>query len=230
MTSPREIVAAYRWPLALVVICLIVVFGGLKMIEAVLPANFRKIDVTERFIASFPEVSRTKGGALELATVKATETLSRSDEQFVAWGLISLGETISEIRVPVTYRYHLDLSGKWEVRITGNICRVTAPAITPSLPPAVHLAQIERRTSRGWGRFDSDKQMELLEKHLAHYVVERAPAYLKYADVREACRQTTREFVGAWLLRNTEWRNDAFHVVEVRFRDEDETKKRDVKQ
>jgi hypothetical protein len=229
MNTPREIIAAYRWPLALVVTCLIIVFGVLKTMEALLPAGFRKMDVTERFVASFPEVARTTGGALELATVKATESLSRSDERFVAWGLISLGETVTEIRVPVTYRYHLKLSGDWEVRITGNICRVTAPAISPSLPPAIHIAEMERRTIRGWGRFDSGEQMQMLEKRLAEYVVQRAPEYLRFADVREACRQTAGEFVEAWLLRNTDWRADAFHVVEVRFRDEIKSLRKRVK-
>lgn len=224
MTTVRDIIAAYRWPLALLGLCLILVLGGLQMMREILPGNFRKVDVTERFVSSFPEVSRTKGGALELATVRASETVSRTDEKSVAWGLISLGETVTEIRVPVTYRYHLELSGKWDVQITGNICRVIAPPVQPSMPPAIHIDEMERRTSRGWGRFDSDEQMTLLEKQLAQRLRRRAPEYLRFSDVRESCRQTTREFVTTWLLRNTEWKEDDFHVVDVRFRDERKAK------
>ncbi len=216
----RDVFTAYRWPLALLAICLIFVLGGLEMLRTLTPGAFRKADITERFISSLPETSRTVGGLLELATVRVTETFSRSDEQFAAFGLISLGETVTEIRTPVVYRYHLKLAGSWKVSISGNICRVTAPAIEPSLPPAIDLRGLERRTQRGWGRFDQREQMAALEKEMALRLNARARDYPKFAEVREQCRRTATEFVQQWLLQNSDWKDDPFHTVILTFADE----------
>ncbi len=216
----RENFAAYRWPLALLAMCLIFVLGGLEMLRTLTPGAFRKADVTERFISSLPVTSRTEGGLLELATVRVTETFSRADEQFAAWGLISLGETVTEIRAPVVYRYHLKQAGHWQVEISGNICRVTAPPIEPSLPPALDLREIERRTSRGWARFDQRQQMKALEREMALRLDRRARDYPQFAEVREQCRRTASEFVRQWLLQNSDWKDDPFHTVIVEFADE----------
>lgn len=219
-TPMRELLSAYRWPLALLGICLILVLGALEFLRTLTPGAFRKADVTERFISSLPETSRTEGGLLEVSKVRVTETFLRSDEQFTAWGWISLGETVSEIRAPVVYRYHIKLSGDWKVEITGNICRVTAPPLEPSLPPAIDLREIERRTMRGWGRLDNREQMKKLETEMMARLERRAFDYPKFADVREMSRRTTAEFVEQWLLNNRQWQRDPMHVVLVEFADE----------
>ena len=61
-----------------------------------------------------------------------------ADERRILWDRFSLGETVSEIRVPVTYRYHLRLADAWEIEISDQTCIVHAPRIRASQPPASH--------------------------------------------------------------------------------------------
>ena len=99
-------------------------------------AKFRQAHITETFTSALPKLARTPGGNLELATATSTETLTRADERTIAWDMIYLGKTVSEISVPVTYRFHLQLRDPWKLEVVGNTCIVRAPAIRPSLPPA----------------------------------------------------------------------------------------------
>lgn len=212
--------AAYRWPLALVGVVLILVFGLLSALRSLKPLQMNTVDVTHAFTSSIPEVSREEGGVLEVATATVPEIFTRSDERHTAWGWIYLGENVSEIRAPVTYRYHVKLSGNWEVRISGLICRVIAPPLQPSLPPAVHTDRMDKRTDRGWARFDSESQLEELERDITPTASRYAFDPLHVALVRPEARRTVGEFVRTWLLNQQGWKDDDFHIVEVRFRDE----------
>ena len=211
--------AAFRWPLALVGVVLIVVLGllsGLRRLQH--PLN--TVDVTHAFTSSIPEVSREEGGMLEVATATVPEIFTRSDERYTAWGWLYLGANVSEIRAPVTYRYHVKLSGDWDVRISGRICRVIAPTLKPSLPPALHTDQMEKRTERGWARFDSENQLDEMERDITPTVSRYASDPLHMALVRPEARKTVGEFVRTWLLGARGWKDDDFHIVDVKFRDE----------
>ena len=59
------------------------------------------------------EMGRTHGDVLEAASpLKTMETFSRGDVRFAAWGWVYLGTTISEIKVPTSYRFHIKLKPK----------------------------------------------------------------------------------------------------------------------
>ena len=218
--SPKGTLTAYRWPLALVGIVLIVVFGLLSGLRSLKPPPLNTLDVSHAFTSSIPEVSREQGGVLEVATATVPEVFTRSDERYTAWGWLYLGENVSEIRSSVTYRYHVKLSEEWDVRISGQICRVIAPKLEPSLPSALHTDTMEKRTERGWARFDSGKQLEELEREITPTVNRYASDPLHIALVRPEARKTVAEFVQTWLLNQHGWKDDDFHIVEVKFRDE----------
>ena len=189
-----------------------------------LAEKFRQQHITETFTSALPTFARTPGGNLELATSTSTETLTRTDERTIAWDMVYLGRTVSEISVPVTYRYHLVLRDPWKLDVVGNTCVVRAPAIRPSLPPAIHTDRMQKRSDAGWARFDAKEQMAELERSLTPRLARHAGDPRRLALVREACRKTVAEFVRDWLLREDHWRSDRFASIKVIFADEPDAK------
>ncbi len=244
---PNHVLTPFRWPLVIVALGLLALFAFLAFLwvtkrtydetlarggrageyaaqkaEAI-AQKFMSGNITKTFLAAIPEISATGAGNLELATSHQTETFRAEDEKSIFWDKLYLGKTVSEIRVPVTYRYHLRLSEPWRLDVSGQTCIVIAPLVRPSLPPAIHTDKMEKKSEAGWGRFNAREQMAELEKNIT-------PTLSQYADdgrhltlVREQCRQTVAEFVRTWLLKEDHWRTDRFHAIKVIFADETNT-------
>ena len=181
--------------------------------------RFRTGRITTTFVAALPRLE-PGGTRLELASFEATETLTRSDERSIFFDLIPLGTNVTEIRVPATYRYHLRLDDPWHLEVRGQVCLVKAPRIRPTLPPAIHTDRMEKRSERGWLRFDVQEQMDELERAITPILSQRAGSRENLDLVREACRRRVAEFVRDWLLREDHWRADRFSAVSVAFEDE----------
>lgn len=182
--------------------------------------DFFSGDVTESFVSSMPQVDDAGQGRLEVATAEIVEHLSRSEEKRMAWDLISMGTTSVEIEVPVTYRYHLRLDEAWKIEVHGPVCLVTAPAIRPSLPPAIHTDRMRRRTDQGMLSFDGAAQMETLQRNLTPRLIERAQSPKHIDMAREPARKTVERFVRTWLLEQAYWTDNRFATVRVQFADE----------
>jgi hypothetical protein len=185
--------------------------------------RFSQGTITTTFLAALPQIESTGAGNLELATADQVETFRIEDEKRVFWDTLNLGKTTSEIRVPVTYRYHLRLADEWKLDVSGQTCIVTAPVIRPSLPPGIHTERMEKKSESGWGRFNAAEQMEALEKSVTPTLSKYAADSRRVALIREQSRKTVAEFVRTWLLKENQWRNDRFHAINVRFADEPST-------
>ena len=144
-----------------------------------------------------PLVMRTPGGLLEVATVRATERFSRRDSK-TFWG-VDLGETVTEIAVPATYRFHIPLARQWPVRLQDGVAEVDAPAISPSLPVAFDTTQMQTWGRNGWARFNKDESLLALQRSLTPQLSERAnsPHYRELATA--AARATVAEYTRSWL-------------------------------
>ena len=182
--------------------------------------NFLTGNITHTFRESIPRITSTRGDILELAVYRCDETFKRTDEKWTGWGWVYLGTTVAEIRVPVSFRYHLRLSDTWRLAARGQTCIVLAPPIRPSLPPAIHTAEMERRAESGWARFDKNEQLEVLERSMTPSLEQRAGDTAHLQLVREACRHSVAEFVKKWLMREGEWKSDHFTSIVVVFPDE----------
>ncbi len=229
-------VLAWRWPIVVVVTavlilvgfrtaCRVVRDGGLAAVSALTSAanfgeGFKTGRITTTFTSSLPRLVPDGGAKLELVAIESVETLTRTDDRRVFFDMVPLGATVSEIRVPVTYRYHLRLDDPWRLEVNEQNCIVHAPPIRATLPPAIDTAGLERRSSRGWLRFDSDDQMAELETNLTELLGRRAADPDSVDLVREICRRRTAEFVQNWLLAEDHWRADRFRSVTVIFADE----------
>ncbi len=193
---------------------------AVKDLGSAVARNFKTGKITQTFSESIPQIASTRGDVLELAVSQSDESFKRSDEKRVGWDYLYLGTTVVEIRVPVTFRYHLRLSDTWRLAARDHVCVVLAPPIRPSLPPAIDTARMEKRAESGWARFDKNDKLDELERSLTASLEQRAmdTAHLQLA--REACRQSVAEFVKRWLLREEQWRSDRFSAIVVVFPDE----------
>ncbi|ANM30435.1 hypothetical protein ABI59_13915 [Acidobacteria bacterium Mor1] len=179
---------------------------------------FQSQNITTTFQSALPELASTGTGNLEVATATVVETVTRADERKVLWDRFSLGETVVELRVPVTYRYHVRLDDPWELEAQGSVCVVKAPAIRPSLPPAIHTDRLERLSrSTGWLPSDPELGFDELERTLTPLLSEYAgdPNHLEAA--REESRRTITRFVRNWLLREGQWSEERFQWISVQF-------------
>jgi len=232
-----QLAVALRWP-AVLVLALVVALVALERTchrvgeegratvsqlgeaAATIAERFRTGTITTTFTAAIPRLVPDGALKLEVAAVEATETVARSDERRVLFDLVSLGTTVTEIRVPVTYRYHLRLDEPWTLDVRGHDCLVRAPPIRPTLPPAIHTDRMEKRSESGWLRFDAADQMASLERQLTPTFTLRAGNRDHLGLVRETCRSRVAEFVRSWLLAEEHWRRDRFSSVTVVFADE----------
>lgn len=244
MKAPSPSLAAWRWPLVIVLVALFALIAfvfslrttkqvydetldragrGIDKAAAAardIAARFQRGTITETFTAAIPKLQGTGMGNLELATAEATESFTRADSKTIAWDLLYLGTTETEIKVPVTYRYHLRLADPWKLDVSNQTCVVYAPAIRPSLPPAIHTDRMEKKSGRGWARFNAGAQMNELEQSITPTLQRYAGDRRHVSFVREECRKTVAEFVKNWLLQEDQWRQDRFHTVQVIFADE----------
>ncbi|NBU24435.1 MAG: hypothetical protein EBS39_02200 [Gammaproteobacteria bacterium] len=162
-----------------------------------------------------PVVMRTKGGLLEVATVRALERFTREDSRDF-WG-IDLGTTVSQIQVPVTYRFHIEMAREWPIELRGRTAIARAPAIKPSLPVAFDTTAMEKYTRAGWARFNKEENLEALERSMTSTLAERAAGDAYRGLAEDAARRTIAEFVTTWLLKETDWKRDPLHKVVVLF-------------
>jgi len=185
-----------------------VVIGGIvvwKVVDAGfglkwLAEHFQQRSITEVFRENVRRIVSTNGDVLELATLETEETVTKFDTKTLL-DVVYLGTTESEIRALVVYRYHLKLSDDWSLNVKDGRCVVIAPAIRPSLPPAIRTETMEKKSEAGWLRFNAAENLSDLEKGLTALLEKRAGAPGKIRSVREAARTSVAKFVQAWVLK-----------------------------
>ena len=199
---------AWAWPVVVVVLAVLAFLGLRETLEVVrssqraavegltgLAEGFRTATITTTFTAALPRFAPDDSLKLELTAIEAVETFTRTDDRRIFYDLLPLGTTVSEIRVPVTYRYHLRLDDPWHLEVSDHTCVVRAPPIRPTLPPAIDTAGLERRSSSGWLRFDEDDRMDELERELTELLSRRAGDPDTIDLVRDRSRLRVADFV-----------------------------------
>ncbi|WP_397379925.1 hypothetical protein [Prosthecobacter sp.] len=187
----------------------VVVIGGLVVWKVVdsgfgmkwLAEHFQKRTITESFHENVKRIASTQGDVLELATMETEETVTKYDTKTLFNDAVYLGTTVAEIRALVVYRYHLKLSDEWKLTVENGRCVVIAPAIRPSLPPAIRTETMEKKSEAGWLRFNAAENMAELEKGLTPMLERRAAVPGKIKHVREASRTSVAKFVQHWVLK-----------------------------
>jgi hypothetical protein len=162
---------------------------------------------------------RTPGGLLEVSSTRMTERFG-TKFAYEVLGL-QVGETVAHVRVPATYRYHIELAPLWKIERTDEVFKVITPPLKPSLPVAVDLARLEQDEGGTWLLlpFNADADREALLREITGKLAQKAasPAYL--ALQREDARKTVTEFVEKWLVTQEPWKSARQPRIEVVFSD-----------
>ena len=184
-----------------------------------LAAAFRSERVEHTFREHLVALAGT--GALEVARLESDETFAVRDEKRVLWDALSLGETVSEIRVPAVYRYQVSASrAAWQVAAQGATLAVTAPRLEPVLPVAFRSEAMQERSHSGWARWNADEQLAELRRQITPLLGERAARQQQIAAVREVARATVARLVREWLQAGDAFRPGGYTTITVRFADE----------
>jgi len=187
-------------------------------------ANFEVFRRTPHDVTSGPVeeilVMRTKGGLLEVSTIRAVEVF---DRKFIYSVLgVPFAETVTRIRVPAVYRYRIALAPEWRVLRTSNLFIVVAPVVEPSLPVAVDLSRMEKEVSGNWilAALTSTRDLESLEHGITDRLARRAVSRRYIGLQREHARKTVDEFVRKWLMTQVQWKFAQQPELKVLFSDE----------
>lgn len=165
-------------------------------------------------------VMRTKGGLLEVSRIHATEVFETRFSHTLLG--VPVGETVPRIRVPVVYRYQVELAPEWNVMRTGTEFTVVAPPVRPALPVGVDFGRMEKEAAGTWLLlpFTQTDSLDELERELSAKLAKKAvqPAYLQLQ--REEARKTLAEFVRKWLITQARWSTESVSTLRVYFADE----------
>jgi len=169
-------------------------------------------------ITDKPQVVYIKGGLLEVSRITAPETFSASNDETILG--ISIGKTITRIRVPAVYRYHVKLDPQWKIILKDKTFVVISPPVIPSLPVAIDTARLEAESTGTWSLFTGEGRKAELQKLITKTLGAKAasPSYVNFQ--REVARQTIRDFVAKWLVTQVQWKDAASYPIQVYFADE----------
>jgi hypothetical protein len=174
---------------------------------------FRQGTITTSFTGY--ATSLTGSNFLQFARLQQTEIFERTDRRSLLWGQLPLPDVVVEARAPVEYTYYVDLDGRWDVRATEGLVRVTAPA--PAFnAPALDPSALRFTVREGSVFRDEDVVTEGLKAALAELLRERARQHVPL--VRDVGRRKVQEFVEKWLVER--FSDGRAYRVEVAFADE----------
>jgi hypothetical protein len=175
------------------------------------------------------EVIRTKGGLLQVSTIRSPESFKASKPHDILG--IDLGPTTTRIRVPAVFNYHIELAQEWKVRVRPDkTVIVVAPIIKPTLPVAIDTAKLERYAEGRWSFLSGSAELDALQRTITQTLASKAlsPSYMQFQQ--ESARSTVTEFVRQWLLTQARWKDAKGYTVRVFFANEPIEKMADLAQ
>jgi len=187
-----------------------------------------KLFQPEEVIKTFHEwreltVASGTGSHLEIATAEASERFTRTTNFEVFGKKLPMSTSVSEITVPATYRFHIDLNDEWNLTSDGKRLVVRAPRVRPTLPVAFDTGRVEKKTSSGWVRWDADDDLADLEKGITGELAIRAADPDTIAKIEDEGRIAVARFVRTWLLTREAWGDGRFEEIVVIFEGEEES-------
>lgn len=188
---------------------------GFRIFKPLKIFPFNEVNVL--FRESITQVTPTQGDVLDVAVLETNDTITRRDSRTLFDHSIDLGTTVSEIKVKVTYRYHILLSDEWQISLRENDLVIIAPQIRATLPPAIHTDQMEKRSDAGWLRFNARENLEALERSLTPTLSNLALTPAKMMLVKESARSAIEKFVRSWVLSRKEWEEHRSRDVKIYF-------------
>lgn len=164
-------------------------------------------------------VIRTRGGMLELSTIKAAEVWHRSQACRFLW-VVPCGKYLTDTKVVAHYTYRIALAPQWQVKQQDGKFEIVLPKVEPSLPVAMDTATLSQWAGGTWSLITgNDQKLEAIEA-MSGYLKKRATSKELVDLQREFSRLTAAEFARKWLIAQTEYKNVKSEEVRIRFADE----------
>lgn len=176
------------------------------------------------------QVKGTDGNILEVATGEQKVELSRQSSVEMFGKTVPLVTASSQINVPATFRYHIDLLGQWDMIEKDNRLYVIAPPLKPSLPVAFDSTKMEKINGSAWAKYISGANMAELEKTITPELQTRAEAPENIKLYEEEAKKSIAKFLQTWLIGQNAWDEGKFEEIIVYFENEVvDTETQDVK-
>jgi hypothetical protein len=174
--------------------------------------------VIRTVITDAPVVMRTSGGLLEVSTITSPERFDSTQDHTILG--VPVGTTVSTLRVPATYRYHIELALEWKILLRDKTFVVVAPSVKPSLPVAIDTAKLETQSFGVWSLFTGHAQIDELQRSITQALATKAASAAYIQMQRESARATVKEFVAKWLITQQQWQSASGYPIKVFFADE----------
>jgi len=174
--------------------------------------------VIRTVITDAPVVMRTNGGLLEVSTITSPERFESTVDHTILG--VPVGSTVTTIRVPATYRYHIELAPEWKIVLRDKTFVVVAPSVKPSLPVAIDTARLEAQSFGVWSLFTGHAEIDQLQRSITLALAGKADSVPYIQLQRESARATVKEFVAKWLITQQQWQSASAYPIKVFFADE----------
>ena len=169
---------------------------------------------TEVDAYGIPKILRTPGGTFEIVALEVNEIFKLKDPSFLR------GTTESEVRVPAFFRFHIELAEEWPISNDGKVITVRTNPVKPTLPVAIKTNEMEVSTKSGWARFDKHQNLAVLEKSISPELNVRANSSRLREMALTPGRETVKEFVKTWMLKDKRFQSNPEMQIKVIFPDD----------
>ncbi len=234
MAQDGNLAVRMRWPLTIMVVsvCGLMAFalhqcspatqaeriaaagsGVVKGMES-LAAAISEHKVTESFVQHVDSLKPDLKNRMLVAERSTTEVF---DSQDASWH----GTATAELRVPVTYRYYVALTGAWDLQVhvtsAGVVGDVIAPDLRP-LEPSFDTTRLEMKSANGWANWSGSQLQDDLLKNLTLKINTRAVTQLSQSF--PAAHESVEKFVRQWMLSEYKLAPDTPIYLRIRFHNE----------
>ncbi len=210
----------------------------LRSTERVVTAPFETIrkvlsgiehNVTLSIKNSITSIKAADGDELLLAELKTSESIRKTDVWFTPAGSPFVGkmaipgtQKVSEIRVPVTFRYYIKLGEPIKVEVMQGadrcVCFVTAPTLRPLLPPAIDTSGMDFYVEAGLFRSNDDDAYKQIVAMISPELNLRAVQHIVLA--RDQARNAFENSIRQWLFKSELFGESGVTDIVVNFADE----------
>jgi hypothetical protein len=172
----------------------------------------------------FPVIIRTAGGFLEAATIRHRRTFNLTNVFTFLGKKVPICKEKASVTVDTYITYRVRLAKRWAAELENGQLYVTAPRLEPSLPVAFDTSTFSAEIDKCALAPGLDSQNDLMRSISARLKKDAFdPERIAYAmdnGLKGGARETVREYVQKWLVRQKGYNIPPDTPIEVSFEGE----------
>lgn len=191
-------------------VLVIILLGGLAFVnmESLFPDFFGSKNILEQNGAAdidFPVVLRTKGGMLEVASVKGQRNFRKSTDPAVLGKSFSYCRERASWTAPYKITYRVRLEKRWNLRYYKGQLIARVPELEPSLPVAIDTARTKPGAQESCWFIPNLGTRDKAFAEISPKLKKLANSASTKNFAREAARETIKEFIRTWAFDQTNY-------------------------